>query len=196
MYLNRVARAFNRFGATRAVALDIPKAFNRFWHVGLLHKLKSHWFSGQIFVLLSSVLSNTQLRVVVDGMGSLHKNIQLMLEFLRAPFLVLHFSYYTLMTFLMMLSVTLLSFLMILLFILSVIGHLICGNNLNWPLNLNPIYETLWKGARSDLLISMLGKLNWFRLTRLITLVLLMWKWTGLFLRKDHLLRCWGFLLF
>ena len=74
----------------------------------------------------------------------------------------------------MMLSVILLSFLMILLFILSVIGHLICGNNLNWPLNLNPIYETLWKGARSDLLISMLGKLNWFRLTRLITLVLLM----------------------
>ena len=28
-----------------------------------------------------------------------------MLEFLKAPFLVLHFSYYTLMTFLMMLSV-------------------------------------------------------------------------------------------
>ena len=31
-------------------------------------------------------------------MGSLHKNIQLMLEFLRAPFLVLHFSYYTFRT--------------------------------------------------------------------------------------------------
>ena len=27
-------------------------------------------------------------------MGNLHKNIQLMLEFLKAPFLVLHFSYY------------------------------------------------------------------------------------------------------
>ena len=38
-------------------------------------------------------------------MGSLHKNIQLMLEFLKGPFLVLHVSYYTLMTFLMMLSV-------------------------------------------------------------------------------------------
>ena len=36
-------------------------------------------------------------------MESLHKNIQLMLEFLKAPFLVLHFSYYTLMTFLTML---------------------------------------------------------------------------------------------
>ena len=37
-------------------------------------------------------------------MESLRKNIQLMQEFLKAPFLVLHFSYYTLMTFLMMLS--------------------------------------------------------------------------------------------
>ena len=72
-------------------------------------------------------------------MESLHKNIQLMLEFLKAPFLVLHFSYYTLMTFLMMLSVILLSILMILLSILSVIRHLNCGNNLNWLLNLNLI---------------------------------------------------------
>ena len=32
---------------------------------------------------------------------------------------------------------------------------------------------------------------DWFRLTGLITLVLLMWKWMGLFLRKNHLLRCW-----
>ena len=45
-------------------------------------------------------------------MGSIHKNIQLMLELLKAPFLVLHFSYYTLMTFLTMLSVILLSMLM------------------------------------------------------------------------------------
>ena len=116
---------------------------------------------------------------VIDGyswfwVGSLHKNIQLMLEFLKAPFLVLHFSYYTLMTFLMMLSVILLSMLMILLSILSVIGHLICGNNLNWLLNLNLIYETLWNGEESGLLISMLGKFNWFHLTGLITLVLLM----------------------
>ena len=61
-------------------------------------------------------------------MGSLHKNIQLMLEFLKGPFLVLHFSYYALMTFLMMLSVILLSILMMLLSTLSVISHLIYGN--------------------------------------------------------------------
>ena len=62
-------------------------------------------------------------------MGNPHKNIQLMAEFLKGPFLVLYFSYHRLMTFLMMLSVILLSTLMILLSILNVIRHLICGNN-------------------------------------------------------------------
>ena len=107
-------------------------------------------------------------------MESLYKNIQLMQEFLKAPFLVLLFSYYTLMTFLMMLSVILLSMLMILLSILGVIRLLICGNTWNWLLNLNLIYETWWTEVRSGLLISMLGKLSWFRLTGLITMALLM----------------------
>ena len=62
-----------------------------------------------------------------------------MLEFLKVPFLILHFSYYTLVIFLMMLSMILLSMLMMLLSILSVIRHLICGSNLNWILNLNLI---------------------------------------------------------
>ena len=51
-------------------------------------------------------------------MGRLHKNIQLMLELMKATFLVLHFSYYILMTFLMW-SVMLLSMLMIILSILK-----------------------------------------------------------------------------
>ena len=37
-------------------------------------------------------------------------------------------------------------------------------------------------------------RLNWFRLTDLITMMLLLWKWTALFLRKNHLLPCWGWL--
>ena len=64
-------------------------------------------------------------------MESLQKNIQLMLLFLKAPYLVVHFSYYTLMTFLIILSVLLLSMMVILLSIVSVIRHLIYGNNLN-----------------------------------------------------------------
>ena len=116
-------------------------------------------------------------------MESLHKNIQLVLEF-KAPFLVLQF-FLLYINDLMMLSVILLSMLMILLFILRVTRHLICGNNLNWLLNLNLIYETLWTRVRSGLLISMLGKLSWFCLICLKTMVLLMLKWMGLFFRKS-----------
>ena len=83
-----------------------------------------------------------------------------------------------------------------LLSILSVIRHLIYGNNLNWLLNLNLINKTLWTRVRSGVLISMLGKLNWFHLTltrfSLIAMILLTWKWMSLFLRKNHILRCWG----
>ena len=67
---DRIARAFNRSGATRAVALDISKAFDRVWRAGLLHKLKSYGISGQIFGLISSFLSNRWLRVVLDGKSS------------------------------------------------------------------------------------------------------------------------------
>ena len=66
----RIARAFNRSGATRAVALDISKAFDRVWHAGLLHKLKSYGISGHIFGLIFSFLSNRRLRVVLDGKSS------------------------------------------------------------------------------------------------------------------------------
>ena len=46
---DRIARACNSFGATRAVALDISKDFDRVWHAGLLHQLKSCGISGQVF---------------------------------------------------------------------------------------------------------------------------------------------------
>ena len=89
---DRITRVLNRSGTTQAVALDISKAFDAVWHAGLLQKLKSYGISDQTFgfVLFWHFL-------VMDGimwflMGSLHNNIQLMLEFLKAPILVLHFS--------------------------------------------------------------------------------------------------------
>ena len=62
----------------------------------------------------------------------------------------------------MMLSVILLSLLMIL---LPTLNMTFLWQQRNWLLNSNLIYETLWTGAGSDLLISLLEKLNWFRLT-------------------------------
>ena len=183
---DRIARAFSRFGATQPVAL-YPRLLTEFGMLVFFTNLSLMEFQVRylaLFLLFS----------VIDGfewfwMESLHKNIQLMLQFLKAPFLVLHVTCCILMTFLTVLSMILLSMLMILLSNLSVIGYLICGNNLNWPLNLNLIYKTLWTGIRSDLLISMLGKLSCFRLTSLITMALLMWKRMDLFLSRNHLLR-------
>ena len=43
---DRTASAFNRSGATRAVAFNISKAFDRVWHAGLLQKRRSYGISG------------------------------------------------------------------------------------------------------------------------------------------------------
>ena len=67
---DRIARAFNRSGATRAVGCDISKDFHRIWHGGLLHKLKSYGISGQIFGIIFSFLSNRRIRVGLDGKSS------------------------------------------------------------------------------------------------------------------------------
>ena len=64
---DRIARDLNRSEFTRAVVLDIFKAFDRVWHAGLLHERTSYGISGQIFGLISSFLSNRRLQVVHDG---------------------------------------------------------------------------------------------------------------------------------
>ena len=151
---DRIARDFNRSGTPRAVV----RLSTKFGKLVFFTNLSLMGFQVRYLALFLHFS-------VIGGfrwfwMGSLHKNVQLMLEFLKGPFLALHFSYYTFMTFLMILSVILLSMLMILLSTLNVIRHLICGDNKNWLLNLNLIYETLWTGTGSGLLISMLEKLN------------------------------------
>ena len=64
---DRIARSFNKPGAARAVALNLSKAFDRVWHAGILHKLKSYGISCQIFGLISSFFSNRWLQVILDG---------------------------------------------------------------------------------------------------------------------------------
>ena len=67
---DRIARPFIRSGATRPVALDVFKAFERVWHAGLLHKLRSYEISGLIFCLISFFLLNRHLQVVLDWKSS------------------------------------------------------------------------------------------------------------------------------
>ena len=90
-------------------------------------------------LLIFSFLSNRWLEMFLDGKSSQEYPVNAGVS--QGSIHVLHFSYYTLMTFLMMLSVILVYMLTILLSTLSVIRHLICGNNWNWLLNYNLIYR-------------------------------------------------------
>ena len=96
-----MAGAFNRSGATRAVALDISKAFDRVWLAGLLYKLNSYGILGQIFGLISSFLSNRQYRVVLDVKSSQEYPVNTGVP--QGFILVLLFSYYSLLIFLILL---------------------------------------------------------------------------------------------
>ena len=93
------------------MALDISKAFDRVWHAGLLHKLKSYGVSGQIFGLISSFLSNRQLLVVLEWKFSKEYPVNA-----GVP----HWS---------ILGSALFLHLMILHSTLNLIRHMICGNN-------------------------------------------------------------------
>ena len=101
-------------------------SFHRFYLI-LLEKTQCKNGASFLFVMF-------RLFLVIEGfrwfwMGSLHASTQLMLEFLKVQFLVLHFPYYTLMTFLKMFK------------------HPIYGTN-----------QTMWTGTGSGLLISKLEK--------------------------------------
>ena len=150
------------------MALDISKAFDRIWHAGLLHKLKSYGISGQIFGLISSFLSNRWLQVVLDGKSSQEYSDNARVS--QGPIL---------------------SPALFLLYINDVICDtaiyaddttLYCkcdqASDLRQELELAFELESdiLWTKIRSGLLISVLGKLNWFCLTSLMRLFLLMWK--------------------
>ena len=54
----------------RSVFLDIPKAFDKVWHEGLIYKIKSMGVSGQLLNLLENYLTNRHQRVLLHGQNS------------------------------------------------------------------------------------------------------------------------------
>ena len=52
---------------TRAVFLDISKAFDKVWHDGLIFKLESYGISGPLLGLINSYLANRYQHVILNG---------------------------------------------------------------------------------------------------------------------------------
>ena len=52
---------------TRAVFLDISKAFDKVWHEGLLFKLRNNGIKGNLLLAIEDFLSNRKQRVVLNG---------------------------------------------------------------------------------------------------------------------------------
>ena len=74
---NEIHKAFDKYPSreTRAIFLDISKAFDKVWHEGLIFKLKSNGVSGKLLDLIKSFLSERYQRVVLNGKSSSWKPV-------------------------------------------------------------------------------------------------------------------------
>ena len=62
--------SFETLNETRAVFLDMSKAFDKVWHSGLLFKLKQNGIGGSLLKMLEVYLSERKQRVVLNGQES------------------------------------------------------------------------------------------------------------------------------
>ena len=65
-----IFNSFENNCETRAVFLDISKAFDKVWHKGLIFKLASNGIEGNILNLLKNFLSDRYQRTVLNGTTS------------------------------------------------------------------------------------------------------------------------------
>ena len=61
---------------TKAVFLDIFKAFDKVWHEGLLYKLKQNGISGNLLNAITDFLCWRKQRVVLKGQHSSWTNVE------------------------------------------------------------------------------------------------------------------------
>ena len=65
-----IYKNFEKYEETRAIFLDISKAFDKVWHEGLIHKLKCNGLSNNLLKFFENYLQNRQQRVVLNGTKS------------------------------------------------------------------------------------------------------------------------------
>ena len=58
-----------------SVFLNISKVFDKFWHEGIIFKLKRNDISSELLHILSDFLSNRKQRVVLNGQKSSWTNV-------------------------------------------------------------------------------------------------------------------------
>ena len=63
-------QSFENYHETRAIFLDISKAFDKVWHEGLIGKLKSNGISGSLLDFFTNYLSDRYQRIVLNGTES------------------------------------------------------------------------------------------------------------------------------
>ena len=70
-----IYNGFENYEETRALFLDLSKAFDKVWHKGLIFKLKQNGVQGNLLDLLDNYLSDRKQRVVLNGIQSSWKQI-------------------------------------------------------------------------------------------------------------------------
>ena len=61
---------------TRAIFLDICKAFDKVWDKGLIYKLRQYGFTGNMLTLLTDFLNNRKQRLFLNDQHSSWKDIK------------------------------------------------------------------------------------------------------------------------
>ena len=69
-------KSFNDGWEIRGVFLDISKAFDKFWHEGLLLKLKLNGISGILLKIMQDFLENRYQRNVLNGKVSKYASVK------------------------------------------------------------------------------------------------------------------------
>jgi hypothetical protein len=75
-FTDHVTLNFNNHMSMAAVLLDIKKAFDTIWHLGLLYKLSKLKFSVSLIKLIGSFLSQRKFRASIEGQMSTPRDIQ------------------------------------------------------------------------------------------------------------------------
>ena len=73
--IHEIYKSFDACLDRRAMFLDISKAFDRVWHLGL-YKLKQNGISGNLLETLTDFLKDRKQRVVLNGQNSSLANIE------------------------------------------------------------------------------------------------------------------------